>query len=62
MAPVVKNLPAHAGDIKDVGSIPRSGRHPGEENDNSLQYFCLENTMDGEAWQLQSKNWTHLSK
>ena len=43
---VVKNLPANAGDARDVGSTPRSGRFPGEENDNPLQYCCLENSMD----------------
>ena len=32
------------------GSIPGSGRSPGEENGNPLQYSCLENPMDGEAW------------
>ena len=40
---VVKNLPANAG---DVGSIPGSGRSPGEGNGNPLQYSCLENSMD----------------
>ena len=35
---MVKNLPANAGDIKDVGSIPGSGRSPGEGNGNPLQY------------------------
>ena len=35
----------------DLGSIPRSGRSPGEGHDNSLQYFCLENSMDRGAWQ-----------
>ena len=34
----------------DPGSIPESGRSPGEGNDNPLQYSCLENSMDGEAW------------
>ena len=34
----------------DPGSIPGSGRSPGEGNSNSLQYSCLENSMDGEAW------------
>ena len=33
-----------------LGSIPGSGRSPGERNGNPLQYFCLENPMDGEAW------------
>ena len=34
----------------DLGSIPGSGRSPGEGNGNPLQYSCLENSMDGEAW------------
>ena len=34
----------------DLGSIPESGRSPGEGNGNPLQYSCLENPMDGEAW------------
>ena len=34
----------------DPGSIPGSGRFPGEGNGNPLQYFCLENPMDGGAW------------
>ena len=42
-----KNPPAKAG---DMGSIPGSGRSPGEENGNLLQYSCLENSMDREAW------------
>ena len=45
---VVKNLPADAG---EAGSISRSGRPPGEENDNPLQYSCLENSMDRGGWQ-----------
>ena len=48
---VVKNPPANAGDIKDVGSISRSGRYPEGENDNPLQYSYLENPMDRGAWQ-----------
>ena len=40
---VVKNLPANAGDPGDMGSIPGSGRSPGEENGNLLQYFLPEN-------------------
>ena len=46
-----KNLPANSGNVKDVGSIPGSGRVPGEGNDNPLQYSCLENFMDRETWQ-----------
>ena len=47
---VVKNLPASAGDTGDVGLILGPGRSPGVENDNPLQYSCLENSMDGGAW------------
>ena len=59
---MVKNLPANAGDTGDVGSIPGSGRSPGEGNGNPLQYSCLENPMTEEAGGLQSmgsqKSWT----
>ena len=34
----------------DLGSIPGSGRFPGEGNGNPLQYSCLENLMDGGTW------------
>ena len=51
MALVLKNLPANAEDIRDVGSIPGSGRSPGGGHDNSLWYSCLENSMDRGAWQ-----------
>ena len=47
---VVKNLPANAGDIRDVGLIPGLGRSPGETNGNPHQYSCLENPMDRGAW------------
>ena len=47
---VVKNTPANAGDIRDMGSIPGSGRSPGGGHGNSLQYSCLENPMDRGAW------------
>ena len=47
MALVVKNLPANAGDIRDSWS----GRSPGGEHGNLLQYSCLENPMDRGAWQ-----------
>ena len=36
--------------VGDLGSIPGSGRYPGEGNGNPLQYSCLENPMDGGAW------------
>ena len=39
----MKNLPANAGDVRDVGSIPGSGRFLGGEHGNPLQYSCLEN-------------------
>ena len=48
---VVNNLPAKAGDEGDVGSVLGSGRYLGAGNGNSLQYSCLENSMDREAWQ-----------
>ena len=44
---VVKNFPAITG---HMGSISGSGRYPGEGSGNSLQYFCLENTIDKGAW------------
>ena len=50
MAVVVKNPPADAGDVRDVGSIPVSGGYPEEGNGNPLQYSCLENSMDRGAW------------
>ena len=51
---VVRNLPANVGDARDTGSIPGSGRSPGEGSGNSLQYSCLRNPMDRGAWQVQS--------
>ena len=45
-----KNLPAHAGDIRGTGSIPRSGVSPGERHGNPLQNSHLENPMDRRAW------------
>ena len=47
---VVKNPPANAGDTRDVGLIPRSGRSPGEEDGTSVHHFCLEDSMDRGAW------------
>ena len=62
MALVVRNLPANAG---DAGLIPGSGRSPGDENGNPLQYSCLGNPMDRGAWsatvQGVAKSQTHLS-
>ena len=65
MAPVVKNPTVNAGDIRDMGSIPGSGRSPGEGHSNPLQNSCLENPMDRGAWQATvhgvRKSWTTLS-
>ena len=47
---VVKNLPANAGDTRDTGLTPGPGRSPGVGNSNPLQYPCLEEPMDREAW------------
>ena len=47
---MVKNLPANAGDVRDTGSVPGSGRCPGEGNGEPLQYSCLENPMVRGAW------------
>ena len=64
MVLVVKSLPASAGDIRDVGSIPKVGRSPGEGNGNPLQYPCLENHMDRGAWRATvhgvTKSWTRM--
>ena len=54
VALVVKNPPASARDVRDMGSIPGLGRSHGEGNGNPLQYSCLENTMDRGAHRLQS--------
>ena len=60
---VVKN-PANVGDLRDVGSIPGSGRSPGAGHGNPLQYPSLENPMDRRAWQAivhqVAKSWTQL--
>ena len=45
-----KNLPANAGDVRDMGSVPGLGRSPGGGNGNPLQYSCLENSMDRGDW------------
>ena len=47
---IVKNLPANAGDLREVGSISGLGRSPGEGHGNPLQYSCLETPLDGGAW------------
>ena len=50
VALVVKNLPANAGDVRDVGSNPELGRSPGGGHGDPPQYSCLENPMDRGAW------------
>ena len=47
---MVKNSPANAGDIRDMGSVPGSGISPGGEHSNPLQYSCLENPTHRGAW------------
>ena len=60
---MVQNLSASAGDIRDAGLVPGSGRFPGGGNGNPLQYSCWENPMDRGAWQAtvhrvaQSQTW-----
>ena len=51
---MVKNLPANAEDVRDMGLIPGLGRSPGGGRGSLLQYSCLENPMGRGAWQLQS--------
>ena len=48
---MVKNQPANAGDSRDGSLIPGLGRSPGGGHGNPLQYSCLENPIDGGAWQ-----------
>ena len=65
VALVVKNPPANAGDARDVGSIPGSGKSLGGGNGTTLQYFCQENFMGRGAWQATvhgaTKSWIQLS-
>ena len=59
---VVKNLPANAGDARNVGLFPGLGRSPGGGNGKPLQYSCLENSMDRGTWWATvhgvAKSWT----
>ena len=65
VALVIKNPPANAGDVGDPGSIPGSGRSPGEGNGKPLQYSCLKNPMDRGVWRATvhgaAKSRTQLS-
>ena len=66
MVLVVKNPSASAGDIRDVSSIPVSGRSPGGGRGKPLQYSCLRNPMDKGAWRATvhgvPKRWTQLKQ
>ena len=55
---VVKNPPANAGDIRDVGSVPEWGRSPGGGNGNPLQYSCLE-ILHGQRTLAGYSPWGH---
>ena len=61
---VVRNLPARAGDVRHVGSIPGSGRPSGGGHGNPLQCSCLDNPVDRGAWWAAlhrvAKSWTRL--
>ena len=63
---MIENSIANAGDVRDVGSIPGSGRSLEEGNGNLLQYSCLENSMDrGDWWAMVhkvTKSWTQLKR
>ena len=65
-APVVKNLPANAGDPRYVGSIPGLGRSPGVGTGNPRQYSCLESPWIEEPGGLHSmgvtKDWSKRTK
>ena len=62
LALVVKNIPTNPLDLRDVNLISGLGRFLGEGSGNPLQYSCLENPMDREAWQAEvhgaTQNWT----
>ena len=62
---MIKNMLVNEGDTGDMGSVPGSGRSPGEGNGNPLHYSCLENTMNRGAWWATdhgvTRNQTRLS-
>ena len=68
MALVVKNLPAKAGDVRDMGLIPMSGRSTGGGHGNRLQYSCLEiphgqRSLDGyNPWSLKELDTTEATE
>ena len=63
---MVKNLPVNTGDVRDVGSIPGSGRSSGGGHGNPPQYSCLGNPMDRGVWQATiysvTKSWAELKQ
>ena len=63
---MIKNPLASAGDLRDMGAMAVSGRSAGEVHVNPLQYSCLENPMDREAWWATvhrvAKRWTRLKR
>ena len=63
---VVKNPPADAADVKDLDSIPGSGRSPEGGHGNPLEYSCLENPVDWRVWwatvQKVPNSWTRLKQ
>ena len=66
VALVIKNLLANAGDIRDIGSNPGTGKSLGGGHGNPLQHSCLENPVDRGAWQATvhrvAKSWTQLKQ
>ena len=62
---VVKNPPTNARDVRNLGSIPGSGRYPEGGHGNPFQYSCLDNPTDREAWQAAvhrvAKSWTEAT-
>ena len=62
VALAIENPPGNIGDLRDVGSIPGSGRSPGEGNGHPLLYFCLENPITEEldrVWSIGSQTARH---
>ena len=63
---LVKNPSANTGDVRDMDSVPGSGRSPRGGHVNPLQYSCLENPMDRGAWwaivHRVAKSWTQLKQ
>ena len=63
---MVKNLPSSAADVRDMSSIPESGRSPGGGHSTPLQSSCLENSMDKGAWLAivyrVARSWTQLNQ